>query len=131
MLINIVGLILGLFHLVGPIPSDLGVHQGQLSICESSNHCARIEWKLNDPTANFAQLAETIKETPRSVIVEQTSNYLHATISSKIFGFVDDLEVLADPERSILQARSVSRLGESDFGVNQQRLLSLQDTLLK
>ena len=34
MLINIVGLILGLFHLVGPIPSDLGVHQGQLSICE-------------------------------------------------------------------------------------------------
>jgi uncharacterized protein (DUF1499 family) len=61
---------------------------------------------------------------------EQRDGYLHATVSSAIFGFVDDLELFADPGGAVLQARSVSRLGDSDLGVNSRRLAALE-TLIK
>ena len=57
--------------------------------------------------------------------------YIRSDNYSQIFGFVDDLELYADTERSVLQARSVSRLGESDLGVNEQRLGSLEAALSK
>ena len=124
-------ILLALFHFVGPMPTDLGIHQGQLSPCESPAHCARLEWDRNDPIGSLNELAEVIQQTPRSEIVEQKTNYLHATATSQIFGFVDDLELYADTERSVLQARSVSRLGESDLCVNEQRLRSLEVSLSK
>jgi uncharacterized protein (DUF1499 family) len=46
-----------------------------------------------------------------------------------LVGFVDDLELYADTARGVLQARSVSRLGDSDLGVNARRLAALQDQL--
>ena len=54
---------------------------------------------------------------------------LHATASSALFGFVDDLELYADQARGQLQARSVSRSGDSDLGVNGRRLASLNQAL--
>ena len=131
MVTTVFSILLALFHFVGPTPTDLGIHQGQLSPCESPAHCARLEWERNDPIGSLNELAKVIQQTPRSEIVEQQTNYLHATASSQIFGFVDDLELYADTERSVLQARSVSRLGESDLGVNEQRLGSLEAALSK
>jgi len=61
---------------------------------------------------------------PRTVVVDQSDRYLHAEASSALFGFVDDLELLADD--GAIQARSVSRLGESDLGVNAARLAELE-----
>ena len=131
MVATVFSILLALFHFVGPMPTDLDIHQGQLSPCESPAHCARLEWERNDPIGSLNELAKVIQQTPRSEIVEQQTNYLHATASSQIFGFVDDLELYADTERSVLQARSVSRLGESDLGVNEQRLGSLEAALSK
>ena len=131
MVLTVFSILLALFHFVGPMPTDLGIHQGQLSSCESPAHCARLEWERNDPVESLRELAEVIQQTPRSEIIEQRADYLHATASSQIFGFVDDLELYADSERSVLQARSVSRLGESDLGVNEQRLRSLETALMK
>ncbi|QNI69932.1 hypothetical protein CyaNS01_00786 [Cyanobium sp. NS01] len=54
---------------------------------------------------------------------------MHATASSALFGFVDDVELYADPDAGLLQARSVSRLGDSDLGVNAKRLALLQAAL--
>jgi uncharacterized protein (DUF1499 family) len=39
-----------------------------------------------------------------------------------LFGFVDDLELLAKQDTGMIQARSISRLGDSDLGVNSARL---------
>jgi uncharacterized protein (DUF1499 family) len=61
--------------------------------------------------------------------VEQGDGYLHATASSALFGFVDDLELYADQARGQLQARSVSRSGDSDLRVNGSRLASLNQAL--
>jgi uncharacterized protein (DUF1499 family) len=120
---------LALFHLVGPVPADLGVHGGALSPCPSRAHCARVDWRVADPEATLAALRPVIAAMPRTELVEESSAYLHATSSSALFGFVDDLELYADPAHGLLQARSVSRLGDSDLGVNAQRLASLEAAL--
>jgi uncharacterized protein (DUF1499 family) len=41
-------------------------------------------------------------------------------------GFVDDLELYADPDHLAIEVRSASRLGESDLGVNRQRAETLR-----
>ena len=122
-------LTLALFHLVGPVPADLGLHNGALSPCSSPAHCARADWSVADPAAALAALVPVIEATPRTEVLEQGDGYLHATATSALFGFVDDLELYADPSRGVLQARSVSRLGDSDLGVNAQRLAVLRQQL--
>ena len=117
-------------HFGGPLPGDLGVHAGSLSPCESSAHCARANWAVADPEATFATLQEVVAASPRTLIVEQRPGYLHATATSQLFGFVDDLELYAQEGTGSLQARSVSRLGDSDLGVNNQRLEALHQALV-
>ncbi|MFM7434413.1 MAG: DUF1499 domain-containing protein, partial [Vulcanococcus sp.] len=119
-------LTLALFHLVGPVPTDLGVNKGALAPCPSPAHCARVNWPVADPQASLAALLPAVQATPRTTVVQQGDGYLHATASSALFGFVDDLELYADTAHGVLQARSVSRLGDSDLGVNAQRLAALQ-----
>ena len=121
--------VLALFHLVGPVPAELGVHGGALAPCPSPAHCARVEWPVADPQAALAALVPVIESTPRTEVVEQGNGYLHATATSAFFGFVDDLELYADTERGVVQARSVSRLGDSDLGVNSRRLDALHQAL--
>ena len=122
-------LTLALFHFVGPVPADLGVHNGVLSPCPSAAHCARADWPVADPAAALAALVPVIQAMPRTELLEQGDGYLHATASSALFGFVDDLELYADASRGVLQARSVSRLGDSDLGVNEKRLSALRQQL--
>lgn len=122
-------LTLALFHFVGPVPADLGVHNGVLSPCPSPAHCARADWPVADPAAALAALVPVIQAMPRTELLEQGDGYLHATASSALFGFVDDLELYADASRGVLQARSVSRLGDSDLGVNEKRLSALRQQL--
>ena len=120
---------LALFHLVGPVPADLGVQNGSLASCPSPAHCARADWAVADPQAALQALVPALEAMPRTTIVEQDGAYLHATASSALFGFVDDLELYADTGHGVLQARSVSRLGDSDLGVNGRRLAELRDQL--
>ena len=128
-IITSVFLVFGL-HFEGPLPGDLGVHAGSLSPCESSAHCARADWAVADPEAALASLQGVIASSPRTLIVEQRPGYLHATATSQLFGFVDDLELYAQEGTGSLQARSVSRLGDSDLGVNNQRLEALHRALV-
>jgi uncharacterized protein (DUF1499 family) len=118
-----------LFHLEGPLPTDLGLHGGQLSACASPAHCSRADWPVADPAAALAALLPVVLEMDGVEIVETKGNYLHATATSQLFGFVDDLELFADSAGGVLQARSVSRLGDSDLGVNGRRLAALERAL--
>ncbi len=59
---------------------------------------------------------------PRTEIVMRTGEYLHAESTSRIFRFVDDLEVYVPPGASELVVRSESRVGGSDMGVNVARV---------
>ena len=55
-------------------------------------------------------------------VTAATERYVHATQASARFGFVDDVEFLYDPASGLLHARSASRVGITDFGVNRRRL---------
>lgn len=120
---------LALFQLVGPVPPELGVHNGALAPCPSPAHCARADWAVADPGSALALLVPVVVAMPRTTLVEQGDGYLHATVSSALFGFVDDLELYADQAHGLLQARSVSRLGDSDLGVNGRRLNAVKAAL--
>ena len=116
--------LLMLFHLVGPGPPDLGVHNGRLSPCSGPAHCAQALWTAADPKTEFNALVNAVEALPRTQIIERTGSYLHAEVSSALFGFVDDLELLANDDG--IEARSISRLGDSDLGVNAARLAALK-----
>ncbi|MCT0216014.1 DUF1499 domain-containing protein [Synechococcus sp. CS-1330] len=125
---------LALFHIVGPVPIDLGVHDGNLAPCPTPAHCARADWPIQQgrgdtPQSALESLIPVLEAMGGVDVVERAEGYLHATATSSLFGFVDDLELYADTENGILQARSVSRLGDSDLGVNSKRLEILRQTL--
>ena len=51
-----------------------------------------------------------------------TPTYLRAEFRSRLFRFVDDVELLVDPEAARIEIRSASRVGHSDLGVNRKRV---------
>ena len=101
----------------------------ELSECVEIAHCVREEWDVNSIDQPLKEIQEIIENTPRSVIVELDGDYLHAEFTSKWMKYVDDLEVSFIPESNKLLVRSESRVGESDLGVNQKRVVLLKSKL--
>lgn len=77
----------------------------------------------------WADIQVLIGRLPRSEIVTATDRYLHATLKSRIFGFVDDLELRLDPQTDVIHIRSASRSGHYDLGVNRRRVERLRKQL--
>ncbi len=119
-----------------------GMDHGHLSACPASDNCVVSQ----DADAKHTiepipyhvtrdQMRETLLKVlsvvPRTEVVEQTDNYIHALSKSRIFQFVDDVEFYLPPNESVIEMRSASRVGESDLGVNRRRLeqirLALRD----
>ena len=44
-------------------------------------------------------------------------------------GYVDDVEFLVNPTENVIDVRSASRLGQSDLGVNRQRIEQIRKLL--
>ncbi len=110
----------------------------RLAPCPSSPNCISSRdsetppWVLNEnAAAAWPQIVATVNALARTKIVTEDGYYLHAESTSKLFGFVDDLELALDQQRGSIEFRSASRLGYSDLGVNQQRITQLYDELLK
>jgi len=118
-----------LLHIEGPAPADLGLHLEHLSPCPTPAHCAREDWCVADPAAALERLLPAVLALEGVEIVETGSGYIHATATSRIFGFVDDLELHAAPADGVIEARSLSRVGDSDLGVNGRRLATLRRAL--
>jgi len=72
-------------------------------------------------------LVRVIQAQARTKIVEQQDNYIHATFTSLILRFTDDVEFLFDDREKIIHVRSASRVGRSDFGVNRKRIETLRE----
>jgi uncharacterized protein (DUF1499 family) len=84
---------------------------------------------VSDPPAALAALLPAVLSLHGVEVVETGDDYIHATATSRLFGFVDDLELLADADGGVIEVRSVSRLGDSDLGVNARRLAALRRSL--
>jgi uncharacterized protein (DUF1499 family) len=54
--------------------------------------------------------------------VEDTGDYVHATVTTALWRFVDDVEFLWSEAEGVIHFRSASRLGRSDLGTNRRRM---------
>lgn len=125
-------------NMAGDRPTNLGVKEGKLSPCPDSPNCVvsqgdeDAEHSIAPLTYSgeagpaMAQLKTLVESMPRTKIIESTDTYLYAEFASKLMGFVDDVEFYLDPEASVVQVRSASRLGKSDLGVNRQRIEAIR-----
>ena len=86
--------------------------------------------RINEPVPSVIAKAERIAESRGWEIVASApeEGRLEATESSRFFGFKDDIVLRVKPtetgDGSIVDMRSVSRVGVSDLGVNAKRVRS-------
>ena len=69
----------------------------------------------------MADLKKIILQMKRSRIVAENDCYLRAEYTSAIWRFVDDVEFYCNDTAKLINLRSASRVGTSDFGVNRKR----------
>lgn len=81
------------------------------------------------PRVAWQAAVSGVRAMPRARILVETKDYLHASIPSAVFGFVDDLELHLRPEQDIIAVRSASRSGHYDFSVNRRRVEKLRAIL--
>lgn len=122
-------------------PNNLGLRDGKLSDCPRSPNCVSTQHSgayaqatpipFSGTAADaVAKLVSIINAQPRSTIVTQTDDYIHAEFRSRIFRFVDDVEFYIDESAATIHFRSASRVGQSDLGVNQKRMDQLRAAFL-
>lgn len=121
-------------------PRSLGLTDGRLSACPSSPNCVcsdetgtshaieplRLAIQAADA---WPLVAEAVRDLPRTRIVSNSADYIHAECASNLLGFVDDLELHLRTDEKNIAVRSASRLGYSDFGVNRRRVETLRSAL--
>ncbi len=124
--------------LSGRRPKNLGVHDGQLKPAPSSPNCVNSQSAkgyskiapiayTGDGKVALARINALVAATPGAKIVESKANYLYAEFTTKLLGFVDDVEFFVDEMASVIHVRSASRLGHKDFGVNRKRIESIRE----
>ena len=126
----------------GQRPTNLGISYGKFTACPSSPNCISsdasddthktLPFKFNvAANAAWHTARESLIKLPRTEIITETPDYLHAECTSAVFGFVDDIELHLRPTDKIIAIRSASRLGHSDLGVNRARIETLRELLIK
>ena len=124
----------------GKRPENLGVKDGKLAPCPNTPNCVssqsddaahRIDPMPYDTSAAEAisNLKLIIQGMSKTEIIKEEGNYLYAEFTSKLMGFVDDVEFYVDEAAKVIHVRSASRLGKSDLGVNRDRIEAIRARL--
>lgn len=79
-----------------------------------------------DPASAIARMATIIETHARTVVTHQSPTALRATYTSRVFRFVDDVELRVDVEQGVLHIRSASRVGHDDLGANPRRVSKIR-----
>ena len=132
--------LMSLLSCAGVRPTTLGITEARFAPCPSSPNCvssddtdaahriAPLALAVSAPEAWEAARA-TVAALPRTRIITETTEYLHAECSSALFGFVDDLELHLRSAQGIIAVRSASRIGYGDLGVNRRRVERIRSLL--
>ena len=133
---------MAIFSFSGTRPTNLGMNNGQFAACPNSPNCVLSQAPVSDTEHYIAPLAYTgtateaigkltsvIQSAGNAQIVQSTDRYIYAEFTSKLMGFVDDVEFFVDDSAKVIQVRSASRLGQSDLGVNRKRIEEVRSKL--
>ncbi len=112
----------------------IGLIDAHLAKCPTKPNCVCSEHSDDsehyiEPIIVTKESANDIKKLLKNIIQRmggkiesETDNYISATFTSKVFRFIDDLEIKIDRDKKTIHLRSASRVGYSDAGVNKQRI---------
>jgi uncharacterized protein (DUF1499 family) len=124
----------------GKRPDDIGIDPSGLRGCPKSPNCVSSEAKdekraiepfrlKGDPNVSWPLIQDEIASMTKWTIVTATDTYIHVECKSRIFRFIDDLELYFNSSNGIISIRSASRIGYSDFGANRRRVELLRSEL--
>jgi len=101
--------------------------------CPDSPNCVSTE--ARDPTHRIApipftgapdaaarKLVSVLEEMGGTVADRPPGGPIHAEFASRLFGFVDDVDLVVDAAAGVVRFRSASRAGYWDLGVNRRRM---------
>jgi uncharacterized protein (DUF1499 family) len=137
-----VAILMALFSCAGTPHEDRGLPRSRLAPCPASPNCVSSE-ATNPKHAippfhlivagkeSWEAVRVAVLSLPRTKIITQTDNALHAECRSALFSFVDDLELRLTDSEATIAVRSASRTGYGDFGVNRRRVERLRAILVK
>jgi uncharacterized protein (DUF1499 family) len=118
---------------------ETGLIDGRLRPCPGTPNCVVSEYhgkeSHDEPLGFSGDASAAWKNAKESVILlggrveKDTGDYLWATFRSRIWRFVDDVELRLDADGKVIHVRSASRVGKSDLGVNRKRVERLRDLL--
>jgi uncharacterized protein (DUF1499 family) len=129
-----------LVRALSPRPGNLGITDGRLAPCPDSPNCvssraddpphAIAPYRFTDsPAEAFERLRNVVAAQRGAKLISAGDNYLHFEFTSRLCGYLDDVEFQLDPERREIHFRSASRLGYGDLGVNRRRMESIRRAL--
>jgi uncharacterized protein (DUF1499 family) len=137
-LVIAIGASMGLFS--GTRPDNLGVRDGRLAPPKRTpnNVNSQVDRSADpghyieplrysgDAGKAWAALHRIVDGMERAQIIKSEPNYLYAEFTTRLMGFVDDTEFTLDDKAGVIQVRSASRLGRSDFNVNRERVETIR-----
>lgn len=132
-LIIVVSLMFFLLGLKSQKGSAPGLKNGRLAPCSAKPNCVSSE-DGTQPEKQVPPLSATLSAVKDAIvatggtITAETDDYVSATYMSKLYKFVDDVE-LRDNGDGIIHIRSASRVGYSDRGVNKKRVSAIRTKL--
>jgi len=129
------------FYKTFRVPDDLWVNTRKFSDCPHRPSCvssvANDEVHKIDPlryvgdaAAARQKLDQVIRQMPLSSIDNATPEYLHVVFQTPTMRFHDDVELLVQAG-GLIQARSISRFGYGDHGVNRARIERIREAFTK
>jgi len=118
-------------HTVAGISAD-----NQLALCPNKPNCVCSDHEVNDThyidaldAKHWDALIDYLNAKSNADIISQTPTYIHATFTTLIMRYVDDVEFHLRPDEGIIAVRSASRVGYSDLGANRKRIESIRSKL--
>lgn len=125
------------------LPANLGVADGKLAALPDSPNGVSSQAadadKRVDPLPFIGSSADLTLKKIESVLTElsgnaikkRSDNYLHVVFVTPGLRFRDDVELYLNHEKQLVDFRSQSRIGYSDFGVNRKRYENFRSLYLK
>jgi uncharacterized protein (DUF1499 family) len=128
-------LVMGKISAKGQAP---GLVDGRLTRCPDKPNCVCSENR--EAAGHYIQALELSEQSAENgkarivaiiaesggVITSDQADYIAATFTSPLFGFVDDLEIRVDIDAGLIHFRSASRVGYGDLGANRKRVELIQ-----
>lgn len=111
----------GQLQACGPTPNCVS----SLAETNSEYYVAPLPAVPENSEEGIAAIVAAIENTGGKVVKADVGMVL-ATYSTRIFRFVDDVQIIWTPGSDSVHVRSSSRVGQSDFGVNRKRVAALR-----